>query len=162
MPAAHEGPGIICALVRESVSAALDGEANVLAEASVQCHLLLCESCREFADRARELGEFLRLRALEVTPDLSGAVLGQLGLAPAPALARRDRQRRKRLPILGRWAAALVPLVFACSALGTGAFQLVASRPAPPRTPCTFELARVRASPLPVMPTPHPSGRFLR
>ena len=81
-----------CDDVREQLSAALDGEADLdAAPRSVRHHLAECTACTHWADEAARLNRLLRISpAVEEDPGFAEAVLAQV-----------------RLPRRGRW---LLPL----------------------------------------------------
>jgi predicted anti-sigma-YlaC factor YlaD len=84
-----------CALFRESLSAALDGEAGPLPEAEVDRHLRECGACRGWQDEAARLRRSMVRRA-PVVPDLTAAIL-----ATAPHPAREKWAARTALAIVG-------------------------------------------------------------
>ena len=82
MPAAL--PGMDCHDVRESLSAALDGETSPISSELTAAHVRGCPACREWQRSAQEVVRQLRLTSVSLEHDLSGAVLG--ALAPEAAL----------------------------------------------------------------------------
>lgn len=91
-----------CELVREALSARIDGETEGARPVDVDEHLAQCAGCCAWYVRAdlqaRELAGLGRLR----TPDLSAAILARLGAAePGSAAPRRERLRRTRRRALG-------------------------------------------------------------
>lgn len=110
-----------CDLVREALSARLDGEATGVADDAVDHHLETCRSCTGWSDELATLHRMVRVREAEVVPDLSAAIVEVF--APRSAGRRRASTRR---PALGehvsgaRWAlfiVALTQLVLAGPAL---------------------------------------------
>jgi len=85
-----------CDVVREAVSAELDGEDAGLAPAEVQAHLATCAGCRSFAGGVAALSRSVRVRPAEPVPDLTASIL-----AGAP---RRGGLVRATEPAVPGWA----------------------------------------------------------
>jgi predicted anti-sigma-YlaC factor YlaD len=77
-----------CSLVREAISARLDGEPLGLPERDLEAHLAACPGCAAWADAAAVVTRRARLVAAPAVPDLTEAVLAAL---PDP----RARQARR-------------------------------------------------------------------
>ncbi|HEY3477364.1 MAG TPA: zf-HC2 domain-containing protein [Streptomyces sp.] len=84
-----------CALIRESLSATLDGEAGPLPDADVEHHLHSCGACRAWQTQAALLRRSL-VRQAPVVPDLTEAIL-----AVAPHPVREKWAARVALAIVG-------------------------------------------------------------
>jgi predicted anti-sigma-YlaC factor YlaD len=106
-------------MIREALSARLDGEATSLDDEAVDHHLHACPACTAWADELTALHRVVRVREAEPVPDLTAAIL-----AAAPRATRAGR----RSPLPGvvspaRWAllvVALTQLVLAAPALLLG------------------------------------------
>jgi predicted anti-sigma-YlaC factor YlaD len=77
-----------CAVVRESVSADLDGEVGPLDELEVARHLRNCDACNRFATAAHSASRRVRLAAVQDVPDLSAAIMTGLADEPSRSSAR--------------------------------------------------------------------------
>ncbi len=75
-----------CAIVREAVSAQLDGEAGPVDPALVRDHLAGCGRCRRWRDEAHELTRQARLGGPLPRHDLAGAVLAAAGPLSRPRM----------------------------------------------------------------------------
>ncbi|MEU0791110.1 zf-HC2 domain-containing protein [Amycolatopsis sp. NPDC005961] len=84
-----------CALFRESLSAAMDGETGPLPEAEVERHLRGCGACRAWQDQARRLRRSM-LRQAPAVPDLTTAILER-----APLPSREKWAARVALGLVG-------------------------------------------------------------
>ncbi|MDQ7803028.1 zf-HC2 domain-containing protein [Amycolatopsis sp. A133] len=84
-----------CALFRESLSAAMDGEPGPLPGAEVDRHLGGCAACRAWQEEATRLRRSM-LRRAPVVPDLTAAIL-----AAAPPPAREKWTARIALATVG-------------------------------------------------------------
>ncbi|MEU5262235.1 zf-HC2 domain-containing protein [Amycolatopsis sp. NPDC021455] len=84
-----------CALFRESLSAALDGEEGPLPEAEVDRHLRECGACRAWQEEAARLRRSM-VRQAPAVPDLTAAIL-----ATAPSPVREKWAARIALAIVG-------------------------------------------------------------
>jgi len=84
-----------CALFREALSAAMDGEPGPLPDAEVERHLGGCPACRSWQEQATRLRRSMLRRAPEV-PDLTAAIL-----AAAPPPARKKWTARVALATVG-------------------------------------------------------------
>src|SRR4051794_24694199 len=84
-----------CALFRESLSAALDGEEGPLPEAEVDRHLRECGACRAWQEEAARLRRSM-VRQAPVVPDLTAAIL-----ATAPQPVREKWAARIALALVG-------------------------------------------------------------
>lgn len=136
-----------CAVVREHLSAALDGEERGGPWPGMPEHLEACGACREFEERAAALTRQLRVRLLEEVPDLTGDILERV---LAEATYGTSTRPAHHWPIassagLTRWALAIIPLGLALSSLASGAFSKPHIVPSHPVTPCTVSLVRDRA-----------------
>lgn len=136
-----------CALVCEALSARLDGEAGLVADAAMDAHLAGCAGCREFEANVADLTRRMRLRVLEPAPDLAAVILGSLGCAePRSAIVARLERRwvvwhGSRWRRAGQWVAALVPLAVAVPAFALGVLPHPHVTPSRVPTPCTLSLA---------------------
>jgi predicted anti-sigma-YlaC factor YlaD len=84
-----------CALFRESLSAAMDGEAGPRPEAEVDRHLRGCGACQAWQDQAQRLRRSMVRQAPEV-PDLTAAILER-----APLPSREKWAARVALGLVG-------------------------------------------------------------
>jgi predicted anti-sigma-YlaC factor YlaD len=91
-----------CENVRESLSAALDGEAGPVPADDVAAHLAGCVACRAWADGAARVTRAVRLRAVDV-PDLTERIMAAARAAGSlpGAAGRRPAPRPVLTP--GRW-----------------------------------------------------------
>lgn len=108
-----------CDMIREALSARLDGEATSLDDDAVDHHLHTCPACTAWADELTALHRVVRVREAEPVPDLTAAIL-----AAAPT-ATRARRRSPLTEVVSpaRWAllvVALTQLVLAAPALLLG------------------------------------------
>lgn len=78
-----------CSVVREALSARLDGETGPLDPDSVGRHLHGCPACRSWQEDLAILHRLVRVRAAEPVPDLSAAIVDAHHPAPRRSLARR-------------------------------------------------------------------------
>jgi len=69
--------GMDCTTCRETISAALDGEATLDERAAVDGHLAACAQCRAWSLTASRAHRLVRLRPAEVVPDLAPAILAR-------------------------------------------------------------------------------------
>ncbi|HUZ20636.1 MAG TPA: zf-HC2 domain-containing protein [Acidimicrobiales bacterium] len=136
-----------CELVREALSARLDGEEAPANDAEVDEHLGRCRSCRDFEARLAAITRRIRLHALGPIPDLTAELVAPatralVATVPGEA-ARAGRSRYRgsvRWALVARWAAAIVPLGLTLPPLALGAFTHVHVVPSHVPTPCTFTL----------------------
>ena len=68
-----------CILVREAISARLDGEALGIPEAELEKHVYTCVECRSFSSVATSQHRSLRVTVAPPVPDLTSSVLHALG-----------------------------------------------------------------------------------
>jgi predicted anti-sigma-YlaC factor YlaD len=92
-----------CSLVRESISAELDGEISPLARSSISEHLARCSECNEWHSAASVIHREARIAPAEEIPDLTSAILVTLGDA-------RDSTRADSLRAC-RWILAVCALL---------------------------------------------------
>ena len=117
-----------CEVIREALSARLDGETSELTDHAVDVHLGTCPACTAWAEELAVLHRMVRVREAEPVPDITVAILGAVPSAAAP------RRAVGAPPIsVARWAlfvVALTQLVLAGPAVllgeGTGATVHVA------------------------------------
>lgn len=76
-----------CAIVREAVSADLDGELTPLRRDELTHHLDVCASCASFADDLIRLARHSRVGAADAVPDLTDAIRARVEVASATAVA---------------------------------------------------------------------------
>jgi predicted anti-sigma-YlaC factor YlaD len=136
-----------CEVVRQAISAALDGEElpPETDEADLDLHLAWCNPCRRFEAGSQSLHRRLRVRLAEPVPDLSESILASLAdpslsRSEIPALSDRRPGRSPRTTRLTRLAAACVPLGLAVSGLASGTFSNYSIVPSHPVTPCIVGL----------------------
>jgi predicted anti-sigma-YlaC factor YlaD len=98
---------VLCSDVRISMSAALDGEAPSLPPDVVDHHLRGCGDCRRWSEAVTGLHRGLRVRAAELEPDHTDAILAAL---PRRRPLVDDRVQSLRIVTL---AVALIQLVAA-------------------------------------------------
>jgi len=84
-----------CALFRESLSAAMDGETGPLPEAEVERHLRGCGACQAWRDQAQRLRRSM-VRQAPAVPDLTAAILER-----APLPSREKWAARGALGLVG-------------------------------------------------------------
>ncbi len=78
---------VTCVVVREAVSADLDGEVAPLGDLEVSRHLRHCDACAGFAAAARDLSRRVRLHAAQDVPDLTATIMTRLAdVAPTSAV----------------------------------------------------------------------------
>jgi predicted anti-sigma-YlaC factor YlaD len=107
-----------CDQMRDALSARLDGEDPGVDPQAVDAHVRGCPACTAWAEELGTLHRMVRVRAAEVVPDLSAAIVAAV---PVPTLPRRT-------PLVeqistARWAlfvVALTQLVIAAPALLLG------------------------------------------
>lgn len=134
-----------CGLVREAISAQLDGERGPAAGALDE-HLASCRACSQFAASVEGLCRRLRVHAVAEVPDLSASILAR-ATVPAASLGPVERAERRLASLVRarwrpatRWAAALLPLAAAVPVLAFGFAGHLHVQPAHRPTPCTEEL----------------------
>lgn len=109
-----------CTVVRESVSANLDGEPAPLPVAEVRRHLDDCEPCRGFEAAVRGVTRRTRVAAAAPVPDLTAPILAACSELPRHSGDRRVRDLRVLVGLAGVAQLLLaVPLV-----LGTAGPEL--------------------------------------
>jgi predicted anti-sigma-YlaC factor YlaD len=96
-----------CHDVRESLSAALDGESSPISSELTAAHVRGCLACREWQSAAQEIVRRLRLTSVSLDHDMSGAVVSSL----APEVASPPLQRVLLLLIGIAQLAITVPLL---------------------------------------------------
>jgi predicted anti-sigma-YlaC factor YlaD len=101
-----------CETSREAISARLDGEAAPVSEDQLARHLAECTGCRAWEQRAGDLSRALRVRPVERSPDLVGAVV------------RAHESQRGR--VLQRWPRILLGCVALCQ-VALGISQVLSS-----------------------------------
>lgn len=92
---------VTCAVVRESVSADLDGEVAPLEDAEVTRHLRACDACGGFARAAREVTRRARLGAAQDVPDLTTVIMTGLADEPTTAPVRWSSRLRVIVAMAG-------------------------------------------------------------
>lgn len=108
-----------CELLREALSARLDGEDPGVEAAALDAHLAACPACTGWAAELSGLHRLVRVRAAEPVPDLTGAIMAS---APRP-VDPRVAAARPRPVSSARWAlfaVALTQLVLAAPDLVMG------------------------------------------
>jgi predicted anti-sigma-YlaC factor YlaD len=78
-----------CHDVRESLSAALDGEMSPISSELTAAHVRGCPTCREWQRSAQEVVRRIRLTSVSLERDLTAGVLAHLEPAAAPPLLQR-------------------------------------------------------------------------
>ena len=115
-----------CPIVREALSARLDGEPLGMPAATLDAHLAGCPACREWAEDAAVVTRLARLAAAPPVPDLTAAVLTALPRElPGAGAAARSRlvDTAVRLLLL---AVAVAQAGLAWPALASGAASMSA------------------------------------
>jgi predicted anti-sigma-YlaC factor YlaD len=97
----------LCTEVRNSLSAALDGEQPSLPADVVDHHLRACLPCREWSQGAAELHRAFRVRSTDLEPD------GTYEIMAALPRGRRFRDERVAMLRVATFVVALVQLVTA-------------------------------------------------
>jgi anti-sigma factor RsiW len=146
-----------CEDAREAISARLDGEHPQLSDRTVESHLSVCDSCREYEALAPSLSR-LSLRASKSPPPALTPLLTSLLSRQAPNVgAPFERPLNSRRSILSkgsgppkragvhrvhvaRWAAGLIPAIAAAVVLPLGASAHTRVVPTRNPTPCTARL----------------------
>jgi predicted anti-sigma-YlaC factor YlaD len=95
-----------CENVRESLSAALDGEAGPVPADDVAAHLAGCVACRAWADGAARVTRAVRVQPVEV-PDLTERILTAARAEGALPVPRAHVPRRGGWPVPERLRARL-------------------------------------------------------
>jgi predicted anti-sigma-YlaC factor YlaD len=143
MRAGRAGPA--CELVRQAISAGLDGEAAGVSGAKVTVHLRRCPACREYATGASALA---RMVGLEPSRPVPGALSQRLASELArPADGARPAGRRlfRRTFAWRRtvqWAGALTPAALVAVFVPLGVMSSPHAVPSHTPTPCTASLPR--------------------
>ena len=113
---------VSCELVREALSALIDGEWSPLAPGAAAAHVAGCVG---------SLTRRLRVHAYVPAPQPPAELLERLGCSASaaasvpPTWAKRGHGGRRRLVRATQWAAAVVPVCVAVPALALGAFAHV-------------------------------------
>jgi predicted anti-sigma-YlaC factor YlaD len=139
-------PFLHCELVRQAISARLDGETIGLSNESLETHVLACDRCSGFEEDVVHLRRTTFMRAAKTPPagfvDLVNTI-GAVRVANAPmdATARHPRKTSVVYRTWMRWTVVGLTSVVACIAipLGTAAHTRVVV-PSRDRTPCTAHL----------------------
>lgn len=109
-----------CEDVRDALSARLDGEELGAEPGAVDAHLAVCTRCAAWGANAGALHRVVRVREVEVMPDLSGAIVDAFVAAAGP----RSGRSAAVAPVgTARWAlfsVALTQLVVALPSLLVG------------------------------------------
>jgi anti-sigma factor RsiW len=138
-------PGPACDVVRQAISAGLDGEAAGVSEAKVAGHLRRCPGCRTFATEATSLAGLIRLEPSHRVPAaLSGRLASEFARTAdgtPPAVRRPFR------PVIAwrrtiQWAGALAPAALVAVVVPLGALSSPHAVPSHTPTPCTTSLPR--------------------
>jgi predicted anti-sigma-YlaC factor YlaD len=106
-----------CSVVREAISACLDGEEGPIDEAAADTHVASCRACQAWREDLATLHRTVRVRAADPVPDLSGPIVD----AHLPTAHRRGRSILARGPLAepvspvrwGLFVVALTQLVLA-------------------------------------------------
>jgi anti-sigma factor RsiW len=142
-----------CEVVRQAISADLDGEASGLATKDTVAHIARCPECRRFRAGALTLGRQL---GLEVSRPVPGALKEALTSEWVRTVGPAPRAWRRMLSVIGRrstwrrrvaWVSALTPALLLAVALPLGALSSPHEVPSHARTPCTVDLANFRGDP---------------
>lgn len=107
-------------MIREAISARLDGEASDLDDTALEGHVATCRACAAWSEELAVLHRMVRVREAEPVPDLTAAILAD---APLPAAVRRRTSPLGEPVSVARWAlfvVALTQLVLAGPALLLG------------------------------------------
>lgn len=118
-----------CGVVREAISALLDGELPPLREEEVEGHIATCPPCAAHRRHLRALARATRLRSVTEVPSVA---LSVLETTAAPSWRRALS-----------WCVALAAVGAALPALGLGAFSHVHLAPTHLLTPCTHALVSI-------------------
>ena len=151
-----------CAVVREVISATLDGEVPGGAElAGLGTHLRMCGGCRSFLAAVTTLDGPVGLQAARPVPDSLGESLGREWVRTMGSSSTRS-PRRWWQPSGGwqravQWTGALAPAAIVTIGLPLGALSSPHDKPTHVPTPCTARLLPDVAPSLPgSVPTTHP------
>ena len=99
----REDVAMRCEVVRETLSALLDGEYQDVPAHRVDTHLESCGNCRNWLIGAAAQARQLTSVGVHRGPDLAGRILAAAGVAPVAA-----ERRRRSWALAGRWRAALI------------------------------------------------------
>lgn len=100
-----------CSVVREALSARLDGEAGPADGDGVDHHVTGCRSCRSWQEDLAILHRLVRVRAADPVPDLSAAIVEAHDPARRPAVRHRSSLGAIAEPISNaRWGLFVVAL----------------------------------------------------
>lgn len=101
-----------CVSVRDTVSAALDGEAPALPAAEVQRHLAACTGCRRFEAALPGVNRQVTVAVADAVPDLTETILGALAPDAGGRAPRRTQELRSVVGLAGAIQLALaVPVL---------------------------------------------------
>ena len=138
---------ISCEVVRQAISAELDGEASGMATKDTLAHTARCPECQRFRARALMLGGRLGLEVSRPAPDALWETLSPewaRTVRPAPRTSLRVRSVSGRRTMWRRrvvGVSALTPAALLVVALPLGALSSPHEVPSHARTPCTIDLA---------------------
>jgi predicted anti-sigma-YlaC factor YlaD len=143
MRAGRAGPA--CELVRQAISAGLDGEAAGVSGAKVTSHLDRCPACRAFATGANSLARMVGLEPSRPVPAaLPQRLASELASPVGGALSAGRRSFRPTFAWRRtvQWAGALTPAALVAVFVPLGVMSTPPAVPSHTPTPCTASLPR--------------------
>ncbi|MDQ2725973.1 MAG: SCO family protein [Actinomycetota bacterium] len=96
-----------CSVMREALSAQIDGEEPGMDRSVVDNHMARCADCRRFTERSAALARRLRVRRAEPVPDTTANILAAIPSGPAPSTTSAGRHAPLR-PLAVALAAVVV------------------------------------------------------
>lgn len=101
---------LACRMVREDLSARLDGEVDDGRSAELDAHLATCSDCRRFEADLTSVRRALRTRPAEPVPDLSRSIMSAIETHRVKGLERNMWRPRLRAAAIGAAASIIVLL----------------------------------------------------
>ncbi|MGO8860911.1 MAG: zf-HC2 domain-containing protein [Acidimicrobiales bacterium] len=140
------GEPVSCEVIRESISAALDGETPGTRAKVFKAHLERCPECQRFEAEVITLAHRVVLQDARSAPDALKELLvteSARTAAPVRLLPPRASWRISHgfgWRRVGRWIGALAPAAIVAVVVPMGAWSSTPGRPTHPTTPCTAQL----------------------
>jgi predicted anti-sigma-YlaC factor YlaD len=145
--AVGSAPDVTCPIVRESLSARLDGEVAAVGTELVRLHLASCASCQEYDRLSAELKRSVSIGPTRAVPDLTDSIVAAIRAAPdyrpvrARAAARGAWTMTWSLRL--RWAVPTLALAVLMPTVVVGAVGHVHVAPMSHPGPCLRNLDHV-------------------